>query len=47
MSFLSSGGKFKFYTVLNGLLFSTPTQAGISFERMIDVTKKYILNILS
>jgi hypothetical protein len=36
MSFLSSGGKFKVYTVLNGLIFPTPTQPGISFERAID-----------
>jgi hypothetical protein len=35
MSFVSNGGKFKLYTVLNGLLFPTPTQPRISFERMI------------
>jgi hypothetical protein len=35
MSFVSNGGKFKLYTVLNGLLFSTPTQPRISFERAI------------
>jgi hypothetical protein len=35
MSFVSNGGKFKLYSVLNGLLFSTPTQPRISFERMI------------
>jgi hypothetical protein len=28
MSFVSNGGKFKLYTVLNGLIFSTPTQPG-------------------
>jgi hypothetical protein len=32
MSFLSNGGKFKLYTVLNGLIFPTPTQPRISFE---------------
>jgi hypothetical protein len=26
--FMSSGGKFKLYTVPNGLLFSTPTSSG-------------------
>jgi hypothetical protein len=35
MSFVSNGGKFKRYTVLNGLLFPTPTQPRISFERTI------------
>jgi hypothetical protein len=35
MSFLPNGGKFKFYTVLNGLIFATPTQPRISFERGI------------
>jgi hypothetical protein len=35
MSFVSNGGKFKLYTVLNGLLFPTPTQPRISFERAI------------
>jgi hypothetical protein len=35
MSFVSNGGKFKLYTVPNGLLFSTPTQPRFSFERMI------------
>jgi hypothetical protein len=33
MSFVSNGGKFKLYTVLNGLIFPTPTQPRISFER--------------
>jgi hypothetical protein len=28
MSFVSNGGKFKLYTVLNGLLFPTPTSPG-------------------
>jgi hypothetical protein len=32
---VSKGGKFKLYTVLNGLIFPTPTQPGISFERSI------------
>jgi hypothetical protein len=35
MSFVSNGGKFKLYTVLNGLIFPTPTQSRISFERAI------------
>jgi hypothetical protein len=35
MSFLSNSGKFKLYTVLNGLIFPTPTQPRISFERSI------------
>jgi hypothetical protein len=30
MSFASNGGKFKLYTVLNGLIFPTPTQPRIS-----------------
>jgi hypothetical protein len=38
MSFVSNGGKFKLYTVSNGLLFSTPTQSRFSFERMIEFT---------
>jgi hypothetical protein len=33
MSFVSDGGKFKLYTVLNGLIFPTPTQPRVSFER--------------
>jgi hypothetical protein len=32
-SFVSNGGKFKLYTVLNSLIFPTPTQPRISFER--------------
>jgi hypothetical protein len=32
---MSNGGKFKLYTVLNGLLFPTPTQPRISFKRAI------------
>jgi hypothetical protein len=32
---VSNGGKFKLYTVLNGLIFPTPTQPRISFERAI------------
>jgi hypothetical protein len=35
MSFVSNDGKFKLYTVLNGLIFPTPTQPRISFERAI------------
>jgi hypothetical protein len=35
MSFVSNGGKFKLCTVLNGLIFPTPTQPRISFERPI------------
>jgi hypothetical protein len=35
MSFVSNGGKFKLYTVLNGLIFPRPTQPTISFERAI------------
>jgi hypothetical protein len=35
MSFVSNGGKFKLYTVLNGLIFPTPTQPRISFEHAI------------
>jgi hypothetical protein len=35
MSFVSNSGKFKIYTVLNGLIFPTPTQPRISFERAI------------
>jgi hypothetical protein len=39
MSFVSNGGKFKLYTVLNGLIFLKPTQPRISFEHAI--FKKY------
>jgi hypothetical protein len=35
MSFVSNGGKFKLYTVLNGLIFPTPFQPRISSERAI------------
>jgi hypothetical protein len=35
MSFLSNGGKFKLYTVLNALIFPTAAQPRISFERAI------------
>jgi hypothetical protein len=45
MSFLSNGGKFKLYTVLNGLLFSKPTKPRISFERAI-VRIVYTRNVL-
>jgi hypothetical protein len=37
MSLVSNSGKFKLYTVLNGLIFPTPTQPRISFERAIEV----------
>jgi hypothetical protein len=36
MSFVSNGGKFKLYTVLNDLIFPTPTQPRILFERAIE-----------
>jgi hypothetical protein len=39
MSFVSNGGKFKLYTVLNGLIFPTPTHLTISFEREIQLGK--------
>jgi hypothetical protein len=32
---MSFGGKFKLYTVLNGLIFPTPPQPRISLERAI------------
>jgi hypothetical protein len=35
MSFVSNGGKFKLYTVLNGLIFPMPSQPRISFESAI------------
>jgi hypothetical protein len=35
MSFMSNGGKFKLYTVLNDLIFPTATQPRISLERAI------------
>jgi hypothetical protein len=38
MSFVSNSGKFKIYTVLNGLIFPTPTQPRISFERAIVIS---------
>jgi hypothetical protein len=38
MSFVSKGGKFKIYTVLNRLIFPTPTQPRISIEGAIDIT---------
>jgi hypothetical protein len=40
MSFVSNCGKFKLYTVLNGLLFPTPTHPRISFERAIEYSVK-------
>jgi hypothetical protein len=39
MSFVSNGGKFKLYTVLNGLIFPMPTHARISFERTVTITE--------
>jgi hypothetical protein len=41
MSFVSNGGKFKLYTVLNGLIFPVPTQLRISFERAISINIVY------
>jgi hypothetical protein len=35
ISLVSNGGKFKLYTVLNDLIFPTPTQPRISFEHAI------------
>jgi hypothetical protein len=51
MSFVSNGGKFKLSTVLNGLIFPTPTQPRISFERAIynklkSAFKKFINRVL-
>jgi hypothetical protein len=40
MSFLSNGGKFKLYAVLNGLIFPTLTQSRISFERSKKINNK-------
>jgi hypothetical protein len=42
MSFVSNGGKFKLYTVLNGLLFPIPTQPWISFERQIHTVSFFL-----
>jgi hypothetical protein len=39
MSFVSNGGKFKLYTVLDGLIFPKPTQPRISFEHAIISTQ--------
>jgi hypothetical protein len=44
---MSNGGKFKLYTVQNGLIFPTPTQPRISFERAIDYAIKSSLFVLS
>jgi hypothetical protein len=38
---VSNGGKFKLYTVQNSLIFPTPTQLRISFERAIHTTEKH------
>jgi tRNA A37 threonylcarbamoyladenosine dehydratase len=35
ITILSNGGKFKLYTVLNALIFPTPIQPRISFDRAI------------
>jgi hypothetical protein len=45
MSFVSNGGKFKLYTVLNGLIFATPTQPRISFEQVSGITAKKMIRI--
>jgi hypothetical protein len=42
MSFVPNGGKFKIYTVLNGLIFPTPTQPRISFERAYKISEDFI-----
>jgi hypothetical protein len=44
MSFVSNGGKFKLYTVLNGLLAPTPAQPRISFERGIVICSYFYLH---
>jgi hypothetical protein len=44
MSFVTNGGKFKLYAVLNGLLFPTPTQSRISFGRAIHVAQWEVKN---
>jgi hypothetical protein len=47
MSFVSNGGKFKFYTVPNDLLSSKPTQPRFSFERRIYVfIFRYVMMVL-
>jgi hypothetical protein len=45
MSFVSNVGKFKLYSVPNGLLFSTPTQLRFLFERMIPTNMIVVTNI--
>jgi hypothetical protein len=45
MSFVSNGGKYKLYTVLNGLIFATPTQPRISFEQVSGITAKKMIRI--
>jgi hypothetical protein len=47
MSFVLNGGKFKLYTVLNDLIFPTPTQPRISFERAIEHNTRVAYKILS
>jgi hypothetical protein len=39
MSFVSNGGKFKLYTVLNGSIFPKHTQPGILFQRTTELVK--------
>jgi hypothetical protein len=43
MSFVLYGGKFKLYTVLNGLIFPTPTLPRISFERAIQLLQRFLV----
>jgi hypothetical protein len=45
MSFVSNSGKFKLYTVLNGLIFPPPSQPRISFERAIFIKSVATLRI--
>jgi hypothetical protein len=45
MSFVSNGGKFKLYTVQNGLIFPTPIQPRISFEHAIQQNVSHVSTI--
>jgi hypothetical protein len=45
MSSVSNGGKFKLYTVRNGLIFPTPTQPRILFERAIQGDSRVIMSL--
>jgi hypothetical protein len=47
MSFVSNGGKFKLYTVLNDLIFPTPTQPRMSFEHAISLRVEMNFFLLS